>query len=102
MSHHHMLQPIVYTPQVKPKKIETKKSRIQARGASAVKQTSEAEGVFETSEPDELSPLSQLLGADAFVPVEGAERKPHQQGRLSEGTLKVMLEVQESGQSKLA
>jgi hypothetical protein len=97
-----MLQPIVYTPQVQPKKIETKKSRIQARGASAVRETSEAGEVFEASEPDELSPLSQLLGADAFVPVEGAESKPHQQGRLSYATLKVMLEVQEIGQSKLA
>ncbi len=99
---HHMLQPIVYTPQVKPKKIETKKSRIQARGASAVRETSETGEVFEASEPDELSLLSQLLGADAFVPVEGTDSKPHQQGRLSYGTLKVMLEVQEIGQSKLA
>jgi hypothetical protein len=97
-----MLQPIVYTPQVKPKKIETKKSRIQARGTSAVRETSETGEVFEASEPDELSPLSQLFGADDFVPVEGADRKPHQQGRLSDSTLKVMLEVQESGQSKLA
>jgi hypothetical protein len=102
MSHHYMLQPLVYAPQVKPKKVETKKSRIQARGATAVRETSETEEVFETSEPEELSPLSQLLGADAFVPVEGADSKPHQHGRLSYGTLKVMLEVQEIGQSKLA
>ena len=33
MSHHHMLTPIVYTPQVKPKKTEPKKSRIQMRGS---------------------------------------------------------------------
>lgn len=99
MSHHHMLQPIVYTPQVKPKKIETKKSRIRAGGTGALRETSETGEVFEASEPDELS---QLLGADAFVPVEGADSKPHQQGRLSDGTLKVMLEVQEIGQTKLA
>ncbi|HUN95857.1 MAG TPA: hypothetical protein VMU69_06415 [Bradyrhizobium sp.] len=99
MSHHHMLQPIVYTPQVKPKKIETKKSRIRSGGTSALRETGE---VFEASEPEELSPLSQLLGADAFVPIDGADRKPYQQGRLSDGTLKMMLQVQESGQSKLA
>jgi hypothetical protein len=102
MSHHHMLQPIVYTPQVKPKKIETKKSRIRAGGASALRETSDTGEVFEANEPDELSPLSQLLGADAFVPVEGTDSKPHQHGRLSYGTLKAMLEVQEVGQSKLA
>jgi hypothetical protein len=102
MSHHYMLQPIVYTPQVKPKKIEAKKSRIQTRGASALRETSATGEVFEANEPDELSPLSQLLGADAFVPVEGADSKPHQRGRLSYGTLKAMLEVQEIGQPKLA
>jgi hypothetical protein len=94
-----MLQPIVYTPQVKPKKIETKKSRIRPGGTSALRETGE---VFEASEPDELSSLSQLLGADAFVPVEGADSKPHQHGRLSYGTLKAMLEVQEIGETKLA
>jgi hypothetical protein len=83
-----MLTPIVYTPEVKPKKIEPKKSRIQMRAAGSVGETGETEETFEVVGPK--------LPLQNFAPIEGAEQKPQQpQGRLSESTLKVMLQVQE-------
>ena len=51
MSHHHMLTPIVYTPEVKPKKIAPKKSRIQMRAAGSVGETGETEETFEAGRP---------------------------------------------------
>ena len=45
---------------------------------------------------DQFAPAFHTLQPDNFVPVEGTERKPQQpQGRLSESTLKAMLQVQE-------
>jgi hypothetical protein len=103
MSHHHMLQPIVYAPPVKPKKIEPRKSRIQMRGAGAIGDTGETEETFETIGAGHLAPMGRMLPSDDFVPIEGAESKPHQpQGRLSDSTLKVMLQVQELDQAKMA
>ena len=97
MSHHHMLPPIVYTPQPKPKKIEPRKSRIRMYGAADAGEVAEA---FESGEPP--APVGPMPAPENFVPVEGAERKPQQpQGRLSESTLKVMLQVQELDQGKL-
>jgi hypothetical protein len=93
MSHHHMLTPIVYTPQVKPKKIEPKKSRIQMRGASALDEAGET---FEASGFGDTAPAAPKSPLQNFAPIEGAEQKPqHPKGRLSESTLKTMLEVQE-------
>ncbi len=83
---HHMLMPIVYTPEVKPKKLEPKKSRIQMRGAGSV--DGDAEETFEAA--------GIKLPLQNFAPIEGADQKPqHPQGRLSEGTLKAMLQAQE-------
>jgi hypothetical protein len=85
-----MLTPIVYVPQVKPKKIEPRKSRIQMRAAGAVDEAGETGETFEAAEPGLNLPLQN------FAPVEGADHKPqHPQGRLSEGTLKALLQVQE-------
>jgi hypothetical protein len=97
MSHHHMLPPIVYAPQPKPKKIEPRKSRIRTQGAYGVDDAGEIGGISESGEPV----LPTAVASENFVPVEGAERKPQQpQGRLSESTLKVMLQVQELDQAK--
>lgn len=83
-----MLTPIVYTPQVKPKKTEPKKSRIQMRAAGSVDGTDEAGETFEAA--------GLRFPAQNFAPIEGAEQKPQQpQGRLSESTLKALLQVQE-------
>ena len=96
MSHHHMLMPIVYTPEVKPKKIAPKKSRIQMPGAGSVDETGEAEETFEAAGPGQSGPAGPKSLLQNFAPIEGAEQKPQQpQGRLSESTLKVMLQVQE-------
>ena len=46
---HHMLMPIVYTPEVKPKKLEPKKSRIQMRGAGSVDGADDAGETFEAA-----------------------------------------------------
>jgi hypothetical protein len=95
-----MLPPIVYAPQPKPKKIEPRKSRIRMQGAYGVDDTAEVTA-FESGEPP--APAGQALVPENFVPVEGAERKPQQpQGRLSESTLKAMLQVQELHQPKTA
>jgi hypothetical protein len=86
-----MLQPIILTPQAKLKQAEPRKRRIQM-GAAAPLDGIAAE-IFETASFD------QTLQPDNFVPIEGAERKPHQPpGRLSDNTLKAMLQVQEFGQ----
>jgi hypothetical protein len=85
---HHMLMPIVYTPEVKPKKLEPKKSRIQMRGAGSVDEADDAGEIFEAA--------GIKLPLQNFAPIEGAEQKPqHPKGRLSEGTLKAMLQAQE-------
>jgi hypothetical protein len=96
MSHHHMLTPIVYTPEVKPKKIAPKKSRIQMRAAGSVDETGETEETFEAAGPGLPAPAGAKSPLQNFAPIEGAEQKPQQpQGRLSESTLKVMLQAQE-------
>lgn len=85
---HHMLTPIVYAPETKPKKTEPKKSRIQMHGAGSLDGADEAGETFE--------PAGLKFPAQNFVPIEGADQKPHQpQGRLSESTLKAMLQAQE-------
>ena len=99
MSHHHMLPPIVYAPQPKPRKIEPRKSRIRMQGGQGVDAAGEIGGIFESGEPA----LPASAAPENFVPVEGAERKPqHPQGRLSESTLKAMLQVQELDQARPA
>ena len=50
----------------------------------------------ETSGTGQPAPIVNRPPPQNFSEIEGAERKPqHPQGRLSEGTLKAMLEVQE-------
>ena len=101
MSHHHMLPPIAYAPQPKPKKIEPRKSRIRMHGAYGVDDAGEVAEAFESGEPP--VPVGHAIAPENFVPVEGAERKPQPpQGRLSESTLKAMLQVQELHQAKSA
>jgi hypothetical protein len=88
MSRHHMLPPIVYVPQQKPKKIEARKSRIQMRVAGAVSETEK------TYQP--IGPTIAGLLLQNFSPIEGSENKPPSTtGLLSDGTLKAMLQAQE-------
>src|ERR1700692_1259029 len=95
MSRHHILPPLVYVTQPKPKKIEPRKSRIQMRSSGAVKNAGDVEETYEPFEPGG----STLVGNSAlehFLPIEGSAHKPSSKsGRLSESTLKVMLLAQE-------
>jgi hypothetical protein len=96
MSRHHMLPPIVYTPQPKPKKIESRKSRVQLRSASAARNAGDVEETAETAGFEQAAPLSGHPALQNFAPIEGSEQKPNSTpGRLSEGTLKTMLVAQE-------
>jgi hypothetical protein len=93
MSKHHTLPPIIYTPPPKPKKIETRKRRIGVGMLDDVDETADAR---QTTGTGQSAPASPRQPPQNFAPIEGADRKPqHPRGRLSEGTLKAMLEVQE-------
>jgi hypothetical protein len=95
MSQQAILQPVILTPQVKPTKAEPRKGRIQTRAAGSL------DGL--TAEAFEAIGFDQTLSPDNFVPIEGAERKPYQPpGRLSDNTLKAMLQAQEFGQQEIA
>jgi hypothetical protein len=98
MSRHHIqLPPIIYVTPPKPKKLERRRNlnRIQFRSASSIKDTDDA------AEIDEKIGLGQPASAnnplpDNFSPIDGSERKPNStSGRLSQGTLREMLLVQE-------
>jgi|ERR1700760_562566 hypothetical protein len=96
MSHHHILPPIAYTPPPKPKKIETRKRRINVGDAGTIDE------MDETGETHEATGFGQAAAAGNkpplpnFPAIEGSEQKPqYPRGRLSENTLKVMLEAQE-------
>ena len=92
MSKHHTLPPIIYTPPPKPKKIE-KRRRI---GIGMLSELDEMADTRETSGSGQAAPIFNRPPPQNFPEIEGAERKPqHPPGRLSEGTLKAMLEVQE-------
>ena len=92
MSKHHTLPPIIYTPPP-PKKIEKKKRRI---GIGMLNELDEMADARETSGTGQPAPTANRPPPQNFPEIEGAERKPqHPHGRLSEGTLKAMLEVQE-------
>ena len=96
MSHHHIQMPIFAPPQIKPKKIEPKKRRVSIDGAGLLEGTGEASQTFEASGFSDTAPAAPKAPLQNFTPIEGAEQKPqHPKGRLSEGTLKTMLEVQE-------
>jgi hypothetical protein len=93
MSKHHTLPPIIYTPPPKPKKIETRKRRI---GVGMLDDADETADTRQTTGTGQSAPASPGQPLQNFTPIEGADRKPQQpRGRLSEGTLKAMLEVQE-------
>jgi hypothetical protein len=97
VSRHHILPPIVYTPAPpKPKKTERRRGVGNLKGKGATDEASETE---ETSEVSHTAPTT---GAAALPqhsrPVEATERRVHSTtGKLSEDTLKAMLEVQERG-----
>jgi hypothetical protein len=95
MSRHHILPPIIYTPEPpKPKEARRKRGVGYARGAGLTDETEETDEAGETSratQPRTASPLPSHP-----PPIDGAERRvPSPNGKLSDSTLKAMLEVQE-------
>ena len=68
MSRHPILPPIVYVPQPKAKKIETRKSRAQTRASGAVEDTADVEETYEPIGPGR----STLAGIppENFLPIE--------------------------------
>jgi hypothetical protein len=95
MSRHHMLPPIVYVPQPKPKKIENRKSRIQSRAAGTVRKMGDVEESYESIGAGQSTPTGSAQ-PENFPSIEGSEQKPQPyRGLLSENTLKVMLLAQE-------
>jgi hypothetical protein len=95
MSRHHILPPIVYVPQAKPKKIEPKKSRIYTRSAGSIEDSGDVEETHQANGFDRSLPAGQKPALENFAPIEGSERKPSTVGRLSENTLKALLLAQE-------
>jgi hypothetical protein len=88
MSKHHTLPPIIYTPPPKPKKTE-KKRRI---GVGLLDEMADTRESGASSQP---MPAVRLPPQN-FPEIEGADRKPrHPSGRLSQGTLSVLLQAQE-------
>ncbi len=96
MSRHHMLPPIIYVPQPKPKKIEARKSRIQFRTAGQIEEADEAEETYPSIVPSGLMAPGVRVAPENLAPIEGSDRKPQPpSGLLSESTLTLMLLVQE-------
>jgi hypothetical protein len=97
VSRHHILPPIIYTPEP-PKPKETRRRRgvgnIQGKGA-----TDEADETGEASEVSEFNGLARPAAPprqDPFAPIDGAERRmPSTTGKLSDNTLKELLLAQE-------
>ena len=94
MSRYHILPPVVYSPPP-PKPKETRRKR----GVDYTQAARETDEAGETEETAETSRATQSRGASVPQhqhPVEGAERKiPSPNGKLSDVTLKAMLEAQE-------
>jgi hypothetical protein len=102
MSRHHILPPIVYVPQPKPKKIESRKSRIQMRSAGSVEDTGDVEETYEPVETGRPPPVGSRSAPETFPAIEGADgKKPSTTGRLSENTLKALLLAQELRQGSI-
>ena len=100
VSRHHILPPVVYTPPPpKPKETRRKRGVRYAQGAGTADETGETEEAGETSrttQPRTASPLPSHS-----TPIDGAERRiPSPNGKLSDDTLKAMLEVQENESTK--
>jgi hypothetical protein len=91
MSKHHTLPPIIYTPPPKPKKTE-KKRRVGIGTLGELDETAETRESGASGQP---MPAVRLPPQN-FPEIEGADRKPrHPPGRLSQGTLSVLLQAQE-------
>ncbi len=96
MSRHHILPPLAYVPQPKPKQIENRKRRIQVGGVGTFDDLDEAGETSEATAAGRSTAAFSKPPPQNFPAIEGSESKPqHVGGRLSESTLKAMLQAQE-------
>jgi hypothetical protein len=93
MSRHHIQPPVVYVPQPKPKKIENRKRRIHVGTFDGIDEAGETHDATAASQS---TPAFNKPTLQNFPAIEGSESKPqHPRGRLSQDTLKAMLQAQE-------
>lgn len=93
MSRHHMLLPLTFVP-LPPKTIENRRRRIHA--GEIFEEVDEMTEAGDASGAGRPTAASVALAPLNFPTVEGSERKPQNPaGRLSESTLKAMLQAQE-------
>ena len=91
MSRHHILPPIVYTP-APPKPKETRRRR----GVGHLKGKGDVDETEEASEATHAAPARAAALPRHSIPLEATERRTHPaSGKLSDSTLKTMLDVQE-------
>ena len=91
MSRHHILPPIVYTPEPpKPKETRRRRRVGDAGTTGGVEETDEA------NEAETTTPVRNTAVPPHARPVESVERRtPSTTGKLSDDTLKALLAVQE-------
>lgn len=92
MSRHHMLPPIIFTPPPKPKKIETRKRRLQVGMADEMDETADT---GETNASHSV-PAAVKLSPAQLPEMESSASKPKGPAeRLSQGMLIELLRAQE-------
>jgi hypothetical protein len=97
VSRHHIQPPVIYTPPAMPKKIEKRTTRrVGKSDASGVDDADEAEGGEEVATFDSPIRGATQQKQNPFAAVESSDGKTQQSaGKLSENTLKTMLQAQE-------
>jgi len=97
VSRHHILPPIIYTPEPpKPKKTERRRGVGYASGTDEADEAGETGEVFASGGPAHTTAPPRQ---NPFAPAEGAERHiPSTTGKLSDDTLKELLLAQEHEQ----
>ena len=82
MSRHHVLPPIIYALPPRPKKIQSRKSRVQLRSTGIVPNSSEIDETEETSGLDRPTPVAYKPPMDSETAIKGSGRKPKSTTRL--------------------
>jgi hypothetical protein len=97
VSRHHIMPPAIYTPPPpKPKETRRRRGIGYTQGAGAADEAGETEASNGLST---IAPARGTVPPQHKIPVEATERRLHSTtGKLSEETLKAMLEVQEKAE----